>query len=111
MEVCEVIDRDEMEPMTKDEWWKILNRNWDKVYAIMCRYMDMTRRLKSNGNIRIMDHVKKLRETLDPEIATWLERAWEAAPDRPEIHLNPGWSTFCDLCSERYVLFEDQPKD
>ncbi len=48
--------------------------------------------------------LERLKQTRDPMLATWFERAWIQAPDLGYIHTWPNWMRFCDLCSEREVL-------
>jgi hypothetical protein len=47
----------------------------------------------------------------DPKIARLFNAAWWNAPDSPHIHEIPSWQMLCDLCSESYLLMEDEENE
>ena len=54
------------------------------------------------------DVMDALRDAKDKRLANILNSIWIDAPDSPSIHSWPSWHKFCDLCSERHLLEDDQ---
>ena len=54
----------------------------------------------------ILQDILKCKKNKDKKLARYFQQAWGQAPDNMEIHENPNWSRFCDMCSEDYVLEE-----
>jgi hypothetical protein len=42
------------------------------------------------------------------EMVNLLQNVWGAMPDSPEIHNELGFGTLCDLCSEGYLLDDNE---
>lgn len=97
---------------TAEEWWQIADAIWPDIQAIFGRVgFDLWETKYAETIGPATDHERPFGENMaalrvarDVVLATWLERAWEAAPDRPYIHGWPSWHRFCDLCSESHVL-------
>lgn len=76
----------------RQEWWAAVDREWDRLRANA-----LPRFLKPEELLE----VDRAYFDRDAEgLHKWLSEVWWRAPDRPEIHLIPGWDEFCDLCSE-----------
>ena len=82
-------------PTTKDEWWQLVDDDWENLSAIFDRV----------GMDTWDAEVYKARR--DPRLHPILEEVWARAPDKPHIHEWPGWGVLCDLCSESYVLYPE----
>ena len=97
-------------PKNKEEWWASLEEHWEDLLSIMKRF------LRSNPNSENveLDHLARFDTILmakankdDHILVNYLNQAWQNAPDEPWIHELPAWGVLCDLCSEAYVL-EDE---
>ena len=82
---------------TREDWWELVDARWSDLYNILVRYVPGDQLLNAD-NLRLQQ---------DDELASLLEQAWANAPDSPHIHHIPSWHTLCDLCSESYVLYEE----
>ena len=91
-------------PKTEQEWWNNVNEIWEELLNILSMFLDVNEKVITNETLR--DHLIKLKENKDVELEKWFQKAWWNAPDNINIHGIPKWYTFCDLCSERDVLFE-----
>ncbi len=76
----------------------------------------MKRFLPSNPNSENieLDHLARFDAILmakqnkdDRMLVNYLNQTWQNAPDEFWIHELPSWGVLCDLCSESYVL-EDE---
>lgn len=97
-------------PKTKDEWWNNVDVAWDDLLDIMYMFLPM------NGvddyDRSILPHtlekeIRYCRKNRDSKLARYFNAAWWIAPDHPSIHQIPSWGVLCDLCSEEYVLYEE----
>jgi hypothetical protein len=85
-------------PTSKDEYWKIVDTYWDNLYNILVRFLPKEKLIEAD-NLRLIK---------SPELASLFNTAWANAPDHISIHSIPSWHVLCDLCSESYVLHEDE---
>lgn len=85
-------------PKTKEEYWDIVDRYFQDLYNIMVMFLPKHELAK----------VDNLRLTKDRELSRLFELTWGNAPDNRSIHNIPAWHVLCDLCSEAYVLYEDE---
>ena len=85
-------------PSTKEEYWKITNDHWGSIANILSIYL--------TEKECVIAEAMKLDQ--DTDIGRLFNKAWWLAPDSPSIHEIPGWGTFCNLCSEEWVLHEDK---
>jgi hypothetical protein len=83
----------------KDDWWTNVNEHW----ADLKNIIRMFNNISSVG----LAALEELRFSKDPELGWYFQKAWENAPDSPEIHNIPSWHVLCDLCSERWVFEEE----
>jgi hypothetical protein len=104
-------------PKTAEEWWALVETHWDDLETIIFTYMDCNTPANDppgdvSGKItgrNIGEEIKYLRKIKDGhKLARYFNGAWGLAPDQPGIHRIPGWHALCDLCSEEYVLDENE---
>lgn len=87
-------------PRTKEEYWNNVDAYWADLYNILARFIEPEKLKVLNP-----DHLRLMK---DPKLASVFNDAWFNAPDRPSIHSIPAWHVLCDLCSESYVLSEEE---
>lgn len=85
-------------PTNKEEYWQLVDTHWEDLYDILFRFLDKNELSKADY----------LRLNMDSEISRLFQHAWENAPDNKSIHFIPGWNVLCNLCSESYVLYEEE---
>ena len=54
---------------------------------------------------------RKYLEEKDPEIATLLNEVWFGMPESYASREAPGFGVLCDLCSEAYLLYDEETPD
>jgi hypothetical protein len=89
------------------EWWDLVNEHWDNLLLIMENYLPMNGYEDIEFNIlstTLREHIFRLRNTQDRELARYFTAAWAAAPDASFIHKISGWNVLCDLLAEEYIL-------
>jgi len=84
-------------PKTKEEWIATLEKWWDELLCLIDKYKENIEAIKQFKDKK--DYVSVVNE---------LNSAWVMAPDDIVIHSNPGWNVLCDLCSESYLLEEEE---
>jgi hypothetical protein len=85
-------------PSTKEEYWDTVTAHWDSIANILGMFL--TEKECVTAEAMKLDQ--------DPDIVRLFNKAWWQAPDNRSIHSIPGWHVFCDLCSEEWVLHEDE---
>ena len=98
-------------PRTDVEWWTNVKTYWADLFEIFWIYLPMDEYGDRDGNVLVnslAEHVTRLKEEQDPELARYFSAAWAAAPDNRSIHSIPSWGVLCDLCSESGVLYDDE---
>ena len=101
-------------PETKEEWWRMVDENWTDLFNIMWRFLPMDSYEDLEGNLTdksLSEEIIKLKESQNSKLASYFQATWSAAPDNPSIFEIPKWLLLCDLCSENYVLYEDEIKE
>lgn len=99
-----------MEINTSQDWWNAVNAHWPKLRDILYRFLPMNGFETKDGLILtypLGKYVEELKEKRDTKLEGYFQSAWAAAPDKDWIREIPGWFLLCDLCSENYVLFEE----
>jgi hypothetical protein len=84
-------------PTTKEEYFQLIDRHWADLINIICKY-----------NPQKAEEAANYRLSKDPQIDHIFQDTWFNAPDSPHIHSIPGWGILCNLCSESYVLGDEQ---
>ena len=75
---------------TREEWWFLLNNSWSPLFGIIGRFLP--------GKQAAAEKARKAEKAED--LYMILQKAWDAAPDKPWIHELKGWGLLCDLCSD-----------
>lgn len=88
-----------------DDWWSTVDRHWDDLKVLMEQFLPMNAKRDGKCAREIVEELKTKR---DAALAEFFEETWAAAPDSPHIHELDGWDTLCELCSESYVLHEEE---
>jgi hypothetical protein len=100
-------------PRNKEEWWKNLEAWWPELLALINTYG--CRLSNPRDPLATMEpaatELERMKQAKDEKMALILEEAWCNAPDHGSIHTNKGWDVLCDLCSESYVLTENQAEN
>jgi hypothetical protein len=93
---------------SRSGWLRRFKESYGQTRAIVNRYSGD----EAAEHLDLFKDIKDDHSTSEAYCELWgiLQQAWEDAPDRPDIHENPGWLTFCDLCSEGPILWEDLPE-
>lgn len=104
-----------MSPTTKAEWWSLVNEHWDNLWEIFLMFVpnhdfdwgsDVFVESKEPD---VLTKIQRAKEARDGHaLARHLNAAWATAPDDRSIHSIPSWGVLCDLCSEEYVLYQDE---
>ena len=102
-------------PTTKEEYWEIIDEHWDALLGVIGSYLPLnSMEIINEENCEVVPsekemwrHILKLKEDRDPHIARYFFAVWDAAPDQPYIHQG-AWDILCNLCSEEYVLDENE---
>lgn len=107
-----------MYPTTKEEWWKLVDENWSDIKCILMKYAPVGKYITiseenndvvlKNSDKPLMVNIVKMKLERNPKLASIFQLTWASAPNNRHIHDNVGWSIFCDLCSEDYLLYEGE---
>ena len=85
-------------PRNREEYFSLAEQYRDELFNIIAGF---------SGRDNAEEFTLFLNERSN-SIASIFHQAWADAPDKPWIHSIPGWHVLCDLCSEDYVLYEDE---
>lgn len=102
-------------PKNRDEWWLQVHNHWDALLNIIADQMDLNHEaFETPGNPespmtgrKILQELIYLKEFRDSKLARYFNAAFHLASEAYAYSV-PGWNQLCDLCSEEYVLHEDQ---
>jgi len=96
-------------PKNEKEWWTSLEEHWENLMAIMAKFLLInpnTTNPEINHHMKLEDILNAKKNKDGHKLVRYLNDAWFAAPDKPRIHEILSWRILCDLCSESYVLDE-----
>lgn len=99
---------------TKEEYWQVVYDWWDDLLSIMRRFIPMEGYEDKDGTILevpLWQYIVKLKDKRDLNLDGYFQSTWLSAPDSGWIHGIKGWDILCDLCSESYVLYEDEGRE
>jgi hypothetical protein len=83
---------------TKAEWWSKVDDNWNDLLEIIYDFA-----------LDRADEATTYMLERNPDLARVFNSAWFNAPDdRAVLYSYPGWGLLCDLCSEEWVLYDDE---
>lgn len=97
------------------EWWEIVNHWWDQIVDMASDQLDLSSpAFQTPGKPEspmtgrtVMEEMNSLKQNQDPKLARYFNAVWGLASDA-YAYSKPGWTQLCDLCSEEYVLYENQ---
>lgn len=121
-----------MYPTTKQEWWNFVERNQHDLLNLIGQFhpvcnmyneYDDAWQITAPGAEQacqvVRDEIKRSAtsdplvlaatyiETKDPRLANLLNETWFGAPEDRAVMSLPGFGLLCDLCSESYLLYEE----
>lgn len=95
-------------PTTYNEYWMTVNTYWSDLLNIMLMYLpeyvEVHRRFELK---KTAVFVTELMQTKDIRLVDKFQQTWTSAPDDGYIHSIKGWGILCDLCSESYLVCEN----
>ncbi|HUU89193.1 MAG TPA: hypothetical protein VMX17_15775 [Candidatus Glassbacteria bacterium] len=107
-------------PKNEKEWWASLEEHWENLMDIMAKFLPIdlimanflpidlnTTNPEINHHMHLEFILTAKKNKHGHTLAKMLNKTWAAAPDEPWIHELPSWGVLCDLCSESYVLGDD----
>ena len=101
-----------------DAYWKSVNDGWDDLLNIIAHHIDLNspaHDIPGDGTSpltmrTVLEELIHLKKTQDPKIVRYFAAAWCLASDAYAWSV-PFWGSFCDLCSEEWVLQGDEEPD
>lgn len=85
---------------TAQEWWKEVDSRWEDLMEIIYAYAPCQ-----------IERAISCKRQKSPQLARVLNMIWHRAPDnRSVLYSFAGWGVLCDLCSEEWVLYDDDER-
>jgi hypothetical protein len=98
-----------------DDWWELLDAHWANILqTFIVNRADLNSVVAPDGSILdrpFAAFLENLKANRDPELVTWIQLCWGAAPDAAYIYKWPSWKEICLLCSEDWVFDPDHKED
>jgi len=102
-----------MSIQTPDDWWNLVDQNWDYLVSIIGHLMVLGfPAFETPGDSEspatgrsIREEIVHLKETRNQKLARYFHAAWGLASDAYAWSV-PGWGALCDLCSEEWVFHQ-----
>lgn len=97
-------------PKTKKEWWDNVYEYWDDIVLVMGKYVRLNEYASLDGELdtrTLLENAILAKKAKNSNLHLLFQRAWWQAPDHPKIFNDVGWGILCDLCSEGYLLSDD----
>jgi len=101
-------------PKTKEQWWALVDLHWDDLYEICGMFLPLSNRVncwEMKTPTTMGENIREAREKRWPDLEKYLNGAWWKSPDDPSIHSIPSWGVLCDLCSEAYLLYDEDKSE
>lgn len=117
-----------MEIKTKEDWWMVLEKNWENIFDMIMSYHPLSRNYRidtmeitassaevacetvrrqisaSHHPMSVEQRIKEYKKDKNPEMASLLNETWFGIPESTEARFLPSFGALCDLCSERWVF-------
>lgn len=110
-------------PKTKQEWWEFVDTNWDDLknlietfhparkntpeMTITASRTEELRKVFAGEFTELADY-EKMKEERDTKLANVLDETYWGIPESTDAWCFTGFGLLCDLCSESYVLWEEE---
>lgn len=97
-------------PRNAEEWWNNVYDWWPELMELFATYLPTTKHSTIHGEILTTPlhvHLEKLKHDKDKRLEDYFHATWSVAPDHGSIHAQKAWDVLCDLCSECYVLHDE----
>ena len=99
----------------KEDYWGLVNHKWDDILRILNDQLDLgALAFEIPGDPEspithrtVLEELLILKRTQDPKIVRYFNAAWGMASES-YCWSKPSWGQFCDLCSEEWVLNEEE---
>ena len=100
---------------TAQDWWNAVDDNWDDLLSIIGDQMIIdapAHEIPGNAEAEltgrtILQEVIHLKKTRGTKLARYFAASWCLSSDSYAWSV-PGWGVLCDLCSEEWVLYEEE---
>lgn len=106
---------------TKEEWWQLVDSNWDALEELIRAFwindtkLPITAENAELARSEVLEEypVKEydynsLKQSRNPELSAFFDNLYWKIPESTDCWKYRGFGVLCDLCSESYVLFEDE---
>lgn len=120
---------------TKEDWWNLLSENKDKILDLIAKYHPLYQRqhimpITAERAEQVSQKIRKeivenskdvygnyedpqrrfeaLLKDKNSDINTIINETYWGMPESWNVRSEPGFGVLCDLCSEKYVLFEEE---
>lgn len=110
-------------PETKQEWWEFVDTNWDDLknlietfhparknapqLEITAERAEVIRRVICKDIVELCDY-EKLKQEKDDRLLDVFNQTYWGIPESTSSWNYNGFGLICDLCSEGYVLYEEE---
>ncbi|MCK9458183.1 MAG: hypothetical protein M0R80_00710 [Proteobacteria bacterium] len=117
-----------MMPETAEQWWTLVEQYHDELRELVSTFHPCNHTYtdfaitaevaeaiceQARAAIRAKDaddpieRFEQYRTEKNPKLASLLNETWFGMPESTEVRSYPGFGVLCNLCSEAYVLQED----
>jgi hypothetical protein len=107
-------------PKNKEEWWNLVDQNWKDLknlietfnsknppkLKITAKNAEEARQYIASQLSEVKDY-QKLKDNRDEDLLNVFNTTYWNIPESTECWQYPAFGLLCDLCSEGYVLSED----
>lgn len=99
-------------PTTKNEYWNTVDSYWPQLLGLFVAFAPPYLPRNESGEME-PTHIlaEGYRRNRDIKLINMFNKTWASAPDTGTIHLLAGWNVLCDLCSESYLVMDDEMED
>jgi hypothetical protein len=97
-------------PTTKEEYWQVVDDYWSNLLNIILMFGPETIVDVDSDSVieKLAVVVNRYKENRDIRLVDIFNKTWASAPDDGRIHLIPAWPILCDLCSESYLVLDEE---
>lgn len=108
-----------MQINNKEDWWELVDSKWESLKELIHTFKHSEPKLKITAvraeqfrqsvaeEIPDLDY-EELKRNRDQKLATVFSRTYWSIPESTECWNYSGFGVLCDLCSESWVLYEEE---